>query len=133
MEPTIALSVAVKMSGKSPTTVRRWAKERLVQAEKDHRGSWRFDSQSLKTFLATGAAPPVRHGASTEPSDTRDPSTVELIRSLQNTLHRERQINDDLREQNRKLQADIVQLTHELKAELSKDDKGLLSRWLRST
>ena len=67
-----------------------------------------------------------------EPTDTRDTSTVELIRSLQNTLHRERQINDDLREQNRKLQADIVQLTHELKAELSKDDQGLLSRWLRS-
>lgn len=133
MEPSIALSVAVKMSGKSPTTVRRWAKEKLVRAEKDHRGSWRFDPGSLKTFLATGAAPPVRHGASTEPSETRDPSTMELIRSLHGALHRERQINDDMREQNRKLQADLVKLTHEIKAILAKENKGLLSRWIRSS
>jgi len=65
--------------------------------------------------------------------------TGTLLNSLQESLKREREaltreqkINDELRNRLEEKDRELLKLTYEMQAILRRDDKGLLSRWLRS-
>jgi len=145
---SISLTAASKMAGKSSTTLRRWATEKLVKATKNKKGSWRFDPDSLRTYLATSEPPLPRQGGSTEVYSSGKAvqfATTELIQSLRSGLEREQKINDDLRQdikdlkvENKHVNQELVKIVHEVASILKNqhenkpsDPKSLLNRTLR--
>ncbi len=130
MEPEVSLNIAAKMAGKTTTAVRRWASQGLIKAKKNKRGRWEINTKSLRAHLATNV--PIHVGESSDKTSEPDLQS-EYIRSLQSSLERERKKVDDLAENNTRLQNEILKLTHEIKAILSKDSRGLLSRWIMSS
>ena len=131
MHPFIDIHEASKMSGKSKSTVKRWAKNQLIVSKKNNSGHWTFDPQSIKEYLAQHGTIATHEATKNQPHPT-DWVSMNHLRSVHDSLDRERKINDELREQNRKLQGEITQLTHEIKSILSKESKSLISRWLRT-
>jgi len=130
MDPEVSLNVAAKMAGKTTTAVRRWASQGLIKARKNKRGRWEIETQSLREHLATSVS---IHVGETSGNRQEPDLQSEYIRSLQSSLDRERKKVDDLSENNKRLQNEILKLTHEIKAILSKDNRGLLSRWIKSS
>ena len=129
MEPKVSLNIAAKMAGKTTTAVRRWVTQGIIKAKKNGKGRWEVNTQSLREHLATNV--PVNVGGSLDKVSEPDLQS-EYICSLQSSLERERKKVDDLTDNNTKLQDEILKLTHEIRAVLSKENKGLLSRWIRS-
>lgn len=130
MEPKVSLNIAAKMAGKTTTAIRRWVTQGTVKAKKNEKGRWEVNTQSLREHLAINV--PVNVGGSSGKTSEPDLQS-EYIRSLQSSLERERKKVDDLAENNTRLQNEILKLTHEIKAILSKDSRGLLSRWIKSS
>lgn len=128
MSTYISLPTASKMASKSTTTLRRWAKIGVVRAEKNSNGQWSIDREHLMAHLATTKPTKIKETAQSHHHD----SSTELVRTLETALERERRLNDDLREQNKKYQGDLIKLTSEMRAILSKNNTSLVSRWLRT-
>jgi len=103
---------------------------------KDANGGWLIREEDLRAYMATTlASKKTTHGApkrqgvqgASATAGTMDPTVMVLTEALR----RERHINDELRGQNKEFQGEILKLTAEMRAILSKDGSGMLSRWLR--
>jgi len=133
------------MVGMSQTKVRQWLNEPGF-AVRNAQGWWQIDRVALlskcaeetsqKGSLRVGAVTSHRASShSVEVSEIAHREVVdERMRDLQETLARERRINDELRAEMRQLQAAQTQHLAELRAllENTSKDKGLLSRWIRT-
>ena len=143
----ITMKQALNMSGKTSTTLRRWIAEGSVIAKKNQGGRWEIDRHSLRVHLAQhvqdmsmNSHPSPTNSTEQSPDMLGDMSpTGTLLNSLQESLKREREaltreqkINDELRNRLEEKDRELLKLTYEMQAILRRDDKGLLSRWLRS-
>ena len=144
---TVSLSEASRLLSKPENTIREWIKTEKLHAHRDSRGRWLIRRHDLMAYIATKSSTEGRPGAtsnatskarshiegSTEP--TAEPSTTRYIRSLEDSLNRERHINDELRQQLRQVEQERTQHMAEMRAMLSKDGsggkEGVLSRWIR--
>jgi DNA-binding transcriptional MerR regulator len=136
MNQFIDISQAARMSGKSKSTIKRWASQSLISSQKDESGHWFFDPESIKYYLAKSS---VHEPAMTDPQLTHTKPhdhvlTIENhLRTVHESLQRERQINDELRKKIEEKDSEILKLIHEMKSLLQRDSGGnILSRWLRS-
>jgi DNA-binding transcriptional MerR regulator len=129
MNDILSLSEASKMSGKSLATVRRWAKEGLVIAEKNRSGRWQIPTHQFRVYLAQDVS---LHEPSMDKHNEGQSFKVEASQMLYEALHRERKINDDLRSQVKEKDGELLKLTYEMKSMLEGKYGGLLSRWIRS-
>jgi len=136
MNAPLSLPEAARRADASPTSLRRWISTGSLKATKDANGGWLIQEDDLRVYMATTLASkknsngaPKRHGAevSSTTVGTTDPTVVVIMEALR----RERHINDELRGQNKELQGEILKLTAEMRAILSKEGAGMLSRWLR--
>lgn len=136
MNAPLSLPEAARRADISPTSLRRWISTGALKAAKDTNGGWLIREDDLRAYMATTLASkksssgaPKRQGAETASATagTTDPTVVVLTEALQ----RERHINDELRGQNKELQREILKLTAEMRAILSKEGAGMLSRWMR--
>lgn len=135
MDEFIEVSEAASMSGKSKSTIKRWASQSLIESIKNEKGRWLFNPQSIKDYLIKNAnqRPPTNRSQASRglESETMSPIMGHL-QSLQEALERERQINDELRKKLDVKDGELLKMTYEIKAILSQESKGLLSRWIRS-
>lgn len=131
MNTTISLMAASKMAGKSTTTIRRWVSDKHINADKNKKGHWRFDPESIRTYLATSNIPLPRHGASVADTPNISVTTggsAELIKSLHDTIQNERdnnaylkQIISDLKEKESTLNSEMMKIVNQMAAHISKD------------
>ena len=127
MDTTISLPEASKLAAVSQTTVRRWIKSGTIEAKTDKAGKWKIRKQTLLNKLATN---PPRMGASLEaPAGQQVEDSPLYIQTLE-ALRRERQLNDELRSENKKLNAEIKAL---LAQRSEKSIGSVISRWIRSS
>ena len=132
MNNQITLSEASKMAGVSVSTVRRWALENRIQGSKTKDGVWRVSKESVLVMLSTQGVSmeSVRsvHGASALHHEAPDSASLVI---LKDALERERRVNDELRSVLNERESTIRTLEAEMRAILSKENNGLLSRWTR--
>ena len=125
METTISLPEASKLAAVSQTTVRRWIKSGSLEAKQDKAGKWQIGKQNLLSRLAIQ---PPRQVGNTNETFVESSDKNRLLYETMEALSRERKINDELRSENIKLNAEI-------KAILQKKDslgiKSTISRWIR--
>ena len=120
----MTIAEASRMADCSPSTIRRWLTTGVLDGTKTD-GVWVIEEQVLRVHLNQLTKPfKGRQGASKEHNSGGPGQHEALHRQLQEDLHRERQINDELRAENKKLQ-------EEIKALLA-GKAGFLSRWIRS-
>jgi DNA-binding transcriptional MerR regulator len=136
MNAPLSLPEAARRADTSPTSLRRWISTGALKAAKDKNGGWLIREEDLRAYMVTilaskksSSGAPKRKGAETSSTtaSTMDPTVAVLTEALQ----RERHINDELRGQNKELQGEILKLTAEMRAILSKEGAGMLSRWMR--
>ncbi len=131
---TVTIPQAATMLEKPEGTVRDWVKKGLVRARQDSRGRWLIERDSLIVHASARAHPAAASRAKQAVQNVATGSgegTARYIRTLEDSLAREQRLNDELRAKNDALQSELLKLTAEMKALLSKEDKGLLSRWMR--
>jgi hypothetical protein len=134
---TVTITEATTLIERPEGTIRDWVKKGLVTAKPDSRGRWLIERDSLLHRASTlPSAKAARHPRTLSPEPTTpsiEGSTQAHIRTLEQTLDRERRINDDMRDQVKRLENEIFKLSHEMQALLSKDTPtGVLSRWVKS-
>jgi excisionase family DNA binding protein len=139
---TVSLAEASRLLAKPENTIREWIKSKKLQAFRDTRGRWLIKRHDLMAFVATKASSEPRSGASSKTRSHVEPSTVgstegsteRYVRCLEDSLERERRINDELRAKIQGLEQERNQHMAEMRALLSKDLKdksGTPSRWFR--
>lgn len=121
---TYTLSAAARMSGKSTTTLRRWAASGVIQAQKADDGQWIFDGNSLHFYLSK-QTPNQRHV--TKQSDT-DELTLSMTGIVKMQSERIQSLERCLLEKDE----EIKKLNAEMRAILSKDNSNMLSRWVKT-
>ena len=147
VEPSaVSLSEASRLLSKPENTIREWIKTSKLPAHRDSRGRWLIRHHDLMAFIVTKSSVEGRSGAtsntgskarthdqlSTEPST--ETSNTRYVRSLEDSLERERRINDELRARLAGMEQERTQHLAEMRALLSKDaasKDGVLSRWIR--
>ena len=134
---TVTITEASILIERPEGTIRDWVKKELVAAKLDSKGRWLIERDSLLNRAATSASTKAtKHprSSSTVPSTSAiEGSTQAHIRTLEQALDREHRINDDMREQIKRLEGEIFQLSHEMQAILSRNSpNGSLSRWVKS-
>ena len=142
----VTIAEASVLIGMSQTKVRQWLNEPGF-AVRNAQGWWLIDKVVLLAKAASESSPKesrragavTTHRATSQSSEIAVTSSREVtedrIRDLQETLARERRINDELRSENRNLQAVQTQHLAELRALLdsgTKDKSSFLSRWIRT-
>lgn len=131
---TVTIPQASALLQKPDGTVRDWVRKGLVRAKQDPRGRWLIERESLLAHAAV-KAPKVdqRRASNPKPSlaSPLDDGISKYIRTLEDSLTREQKLNDELRSKNDFLQGELLKLTAEIKAILAREDKSLLSRWIR--
>lgn len=127
MEETVTLTTAAKMAGKSMTTLRRWALDGMITAEKTEDGQWAFNKDSLRLHLTK-----VTPNQKLSPQHLAHTDADELTVTLKNTLKIERERNEFLERRLVEKDEEIKKLNAEIKAILTKDDSNLLSRWVKT-
>ncbi len=125
----LTMAEAIKLTAKAESTIRTWIRNEEVDAFQDVHGWWRINRDSL--LYKASQSPPKR--PQQPPQLESIPQSSPLEKALTEALERERRINDELRGQVRLLEGELLQITSELKALLSKETGGKLSRWLRSS
>lgn len=132
MNMHLSLAEASKMAGVSVSTVRRWAAENRIQGSKTRDGVWRVSKESVLVMLSTQGASmeSVRsvHGASALHQESPEKASLAIMKEA---LERERRVNDELRATMNEREATIRALEVEMRAILSRENSGLLSRWTR--
>lgn len=129
MDETLSIHGASKMAGKSITTVRRWIRENPSIAIKSSDGRWKIDRHNFMAYLAQTSG---RCETSIVTPQINNSNETELTRTLHEALHRERQINDELRSQMKEKDSELLKLTYEMKSILEGRSNNVLSRWFRS-
>ena len=136
------------MLGLGVTTIRSWCQLGRVAAKKDSNAQWLVNLESAKSHVATakhGATAGRRivaksrdgEGAGTSrlPPETTSSWVSEggsdALAIALDALSHERRQNSELRTQNKELQGELLKLTAEMRAILSKEGAGMLSRWMR--
>ncbi len=138
----LSLSEASKLISKPENTIREWIKTSKVAAHRDPRGRWLIKREDLMAFVVTKGSTEGRPGASAKSTPklhlNSESSTVtseqRYIRSLEDSLDRERRINDELRTRILMMEQERTQHLAEMRSLLSKDfssKDGILSRWIR--
>ena len=137
---TVSLAEASRLLAKPENTIREWIKSSKLQAFRDVRGRWLIKRHDLMAFIATKASSEPRSGASSNGESKARAnveastvgSTERYVRSLENSLERERRLNDELRTKIQGLEQERTQHLAEMRAILSKDQRdGVVSRWFR--
>lgn len=140
MEAPLSLPEAARRAGVSPTSVRRWVASGSLKATKNKDGSWTIQEGELRAFMATTLAARGASGGGLQRSGAEgkapvapsvEATGVASNELLVEALRREKQINDELRAQNKELQGEILKLSAEMLSLLKGEGKGLLSRWIR--
>ena len=126
METTISLPEASKLAAVSQTTIRRWIKLGSLEAKQDNSGKWKISKQHLLSRLAVQQP---RQVANMSETLSVSPDKERLLSETMEALSRERKINDELRAENIKLNAEIKALL-EQKSGIS--FTSVLSRWISS-
>ena len=137
----LSVAKASTMSGKAQTTIRAALQKGELTGGKDKRGRWSVDEQSLRQWLASdnrlSTTSLARSHISTNKVDNINQHLVEQLENRIQELQREKdewlESFKEERQENRKLQSELLRITSEMKALLSREDKSLLSRWLRSS
>jgi predicted site-specific integrase-resolvase len=141
----IPLSEASRMLGLGVTTIRSWCQLGKVDCKRSSNAQWLINLDSARALLATskpGASAghrmalknTVRGKVTAEAQKSEEPNggvSEEHVRDLREALTHERKTSDELRAQNRELQSQLVKLSAEMQALLSRETDGMLSRWFR--
>ena len=122
METTISLPEASRLAAVSQTTVRRWIKSGSLEAKQNKAGKWQVNKQHLLSRLAIQ---PPRQVANMQGTPVESSDKDRLLSETMEALSRERKINDELRSENIKLNAEIKTLL------VGGRNKSFLSRWVR--
>ena len=130
MNRVISASEASKLSGKSASTIRRWARTGFIEAKKNGKGQFEYDEDSLRSYLATQPEHTQPITAHEEPDRLID-SLKDALRREQDALERERRLNDELRSEVKHHQRELLKLTYEMQAILKKESGNKLSRWIK--
>lgn len=139
---TVSLSEASRLLSKPENTIREWIKTQKLQAHRDSRGRWLIHRHDLMAFVVTKGSAEGRLGATSNSSSkvraheqgTTESSNGRYVRSLEDSLDRERRINDELRAKIAVMEQERTQHLAEMRALLSKDqsqNEGIISRWIR--
>jgi excisionase family DNA binding protein len=139
MEERLTIAEAAKRYSVSPSAIRRLIEAGRLKSTKDGDGRHQLDTGDLAGAM-TRRSPTSRIGAvtgKTSPDRSGEvvgelsPTAERYMRSLESALEHERRVCEDVRAQNRELQSQLVKLTAEMQAILSKEGDGMLSRWFR--
>jgi excisionase family DNA binding protein len=134
----VSIAQAAQILGKSQATIRRWAAQKTIPALKSKDGTWSFNREELIAHMSANAQSMIESKTiRRSPNQDREHQVITVyerqIDALERTIDRERKINDELREQVRQSQGEILKLTHEIRSILSNENKATLSRWIKST
>lgn len=133
----LSVGEAARTSGKASSTIRRWIADGSLKAIQNEEGWYLIAHEDLMATLSRLAPPSHMSDSRT----TRNHATYTtqaadgspLVRSLQEAVAHERQVNGEFRQQIRTLEGELVKLNAEVKALLSRDSPtGVLSRWVKS-
>jgi excisionase family DNA binding protein len=135
---TLTVTDAARQAGVSPSTIRRWMEAGDLKFSTSHQG-WRVTTKdALMQHLSRQPHPSHRTvgGASAQQSHEThttlsNGSHLEALKISLEALERERRINDELRTEISGIRSELLKMMSEMKALLQKEDKGLLSRWIR--
>jgi len=146
-EPSVvSLSEASRLLSKPENTIREWIKTLKLPAQRDPRGRWIIRRSDLMAFIVTRSSTEGRPGATSKAAPkvlsssegstevSVEPSAGRYVRSLEDSLDRERRINDELRAKITTMEQERTQHMAEMRAMLSRDGggkEGVLSRWIR--
>ena len=132
MNDAVLLSEAAKVIGKSANYLRTLLNEGRIKGTKDPQGRHRVRVADLIGYFATSESrPPTLDQRSVASGDDALLLSYQgQIRSLEETLRHERNLNQMFVEQISKLQNELLSLTHEMKAVLDGDTAGKLSRFI---
>jgi DNA-binding transcriptional MerR regulator len=129
-ESMITISEASKISGKSPSTLRRWVDNKFINATKTEQGRL-IEKKSLLLKLSQETL--------VLPSQKESSTTNEVLQTLHDnirdrdeTIKYEREQNRELRAQLKQSHEEILKLTYEIKAILTKDEPRGISRWIKT-
>jgi excisionase family DNA binding protein len=138
---TVSLAEASKLLAKPENTIREWIKSSKLLAHRDSRGRWLIKPHDLMSYVVTQGLAEPRPGATSKTRSkappfvegSAEPSTSRYVRSLEDSLERERRLNDELRIKLSGLEQERTQHMAEMRAFLNKDSSkdGVLSRWIR--
>jgi hypothetical protein len=129
----LSMAEAIRLTEKAESTIRAWIKSCSIEAYQDRQGWWRINRDSLLHKAAEGAQKRPPRAPQLEGTASIPPQPTPLEKALSEALERERRINDELRGQVRQLEGELLKLTSELKALLTKETSGKLSRWFRAS
>jgi len=141
----IPLSEASRMLGLGVTTIRSWCQLGKVECRRSSNAQWLINPDSARALLAAskpgasaGHRIALRNTSRGKAAEEQQGSeglnggvSEEHVRDLREALMHERRTSEDLRTQNREIQSQLVKLAAEMKAILSKETDGKLSRWFR--
>lgn len=138
-QTSLTVAQAAKMSGLSPSTLKRRITTKSLPARYSTTGTWLIERADLMAFLAGHEPSTVGQGTAARSGATTVVSSDQAISDhLSRSLERERQlnadlqrVNEELRAQNKELQGEVLKLSAEMLALLKGEGKGMLSRWLR--
>jgi hypothetical protein len=136
MDDQITLNEAARIVGKTPGALRRLINDGKIEASKDSKGHHLVRKDSVLVHFAKGTQTDRRSGATSVRSQKleADPLVLALrdqIALLERSLEAERSEKRELRLLNKSLQEEVLKVMAEMRAILQKEDKGLLSRWIR--
>jgi hypothetical protein len=136
MSDPITLNEAAQIVGKTPGALRRLVNDGKIEAIKDSKGRHLVHKDSVLAHFANGHQTDRRSGATSVRSQKieSDPLILALrdqIVFLERSLEVERSEKRELRQQNKSLQEEVIKVMAEMRGMLQKEDKGLLSRWIR--
>ena len=132
----LSIAKAAKLCGKSESTVRRWASLKMIPGRKNADGRWTFQEDELSSYMSAHGGDLIDSGkvmsnrGRPAKASSSDSQSARVIAALEDSLKRERSLSDDVREQLQAAQAEIVRLTQEIKALLSKDKTSSPARWV---
>jgi excisionase family DNA binding protein len=143
MDERLTISEASKRYSVSPSAIRRLIDSKRLNSAKDVDGKHRVLTGELVEALARRAS-----GSRTGAVSLKDTANLagkqsgqiagdyyntseRYMRLLETALEHEKRISEELRQQNRELQGQIVKIASEMQAVLSRDTEGKLSKWFR--
>ena len=135
-EEWIGVSQAVKLTGKSGSTIRRWCDARLIKNRKRKDGR-KILKQSLLTYLATECSMPIPRKkdetSHVEEAPSRDSHKVcheRLSEKNERILELKNEIKE-LKETNKMLHSELIKGSCELRAILAQQTGTHPSTWTR--
>lgn len=128
----LTMAEAMRLTEKAESTIRAWIKSGAIEAYQDKQGWWRINRDALLYKAAEGAQKRPLRAPQLNTVSQSSPQPTPLEKALTEALERERRINDELRSQVKQLEGEFIKITAELRAILSKETSGKLSRWFRA-